>query len=90
MRCSCSPRPGRARSPAPTGCASSPAGILWGHARRIVGALESDTRLRPAADDLIERIGKVEFQPKPLADALTAWVATEARAYRPPDPKRVA
>ncbi len=64
--------------------------ILWGHARRIVGALESDTRLRPAADDLIERVGAVELQPKPLADALTAWVATEARAYRPPDPKRVA
>ena len=58
--------------------------VLWGHARRIVGALESDTRLRPAADDLIERVGAVELQPKPLADALTAWVATEARAYRPP------
>ncbi len=58
--------------------------ILWGHARRIVGALESDARLRPAADDLIERVGAVEISPVPLADALTAWVATEARAYQPP------
>lgn len=64
--------------------------ILWGHSRRIVSALESDARLRPAADDMIERVGKVDFSPKPLADELTAWVATEARAYRPPDPERVA
>ncbi len=58
--------------------------VLWGHARRYVGALESDARLRPAAEDLIERIGAVETKPAPLADALTEWVATEARAYRPP------
>lgn len=59
--------------------------LLWGQARRIVEGLESDARLRPAADDLIERVGKVDMQPAPLADALTAWVAAEARAYRPPE-----
>jgi hypothetical protein len=58
--------------------------ILWGESARLIAQLESDTRLRPAADDLIERIGKVDTKPKPLADALTQWVAAEARGYRPP------
>ncbi len=58
--------------------------ILWGESARLIAQLESDTRLRPAADDLIARIGKVETKPKPLADALTQWVAAEARGYRAP------
>ncbi|MEA2126996.1 MAG: hypothetical protein QOI80_3778 [Solirubrobacteraceae bacterium] len=58
--------------------------ILWGEAARLIAQLESDTRLRPAADDLIERLGKVDTKPVPLADALTEWVAAEARGYRPP------
>jgi hypothetical protein len=58
--------------------------ILWGESARLIAELESDARLRPAADDLIARLGKVDTKPKPLADALTQWVAAEARGYRPP------
>jgi hypothetical protein len=58
--------------------------ILWGESARLIAQLESDARLRPAADDLIERLGKVDTKPVPLADALTEWVAAEARGYRPP------
>jgi hypothetical protein len=58
--------------------------VLWGHARAIIAELESDARLRPAADDLIARLGDVDTRPGPLADALTEWVAAEARGYRPP------
>jgi hypothetical protein len=58
--------------------------ILWGESARLIAGLESDSRLRPAADDLIERFGDVDLKFAPMSDALTAWVATEARAYRPP------
>ena len=57
---------------------------LWGEASRLIAELESDARLRPAADDLIARLGDVDTRPAPLADALTRWVAAEARGYRPP------
>jgi hypothetical protein len=58
--------------------------VLWGESARLIAQLESDARLRPAADDLIERLGKVDTKPVPLADALTQWVAAESRSYRAP------
>jgi hypothetical protein len=65
---------------------------LWGvrrlpaaaEAARITELLESDRQLMPAANALVERFRDVETKPRPLADALTEWVAGEARGYRPP------
>lgn len=65
---------------------------LWGvravpgaaEAARITEQLQSDRQLMPAANALVDRFRDVPTQPGPLADALTAWVAAEARSYRPP------
>ena len=65
---------------------------LWG-ARKVPGAaeaariteqLESDRQLMPAANALIDRFRDVPTEVRPMADALTAWVAAEASGYTPP------
>ncbi len=55
-------------------------------AARITAVLESDRDLMPAANAAIARFRDVEFEPGPLADALTEWVAEESGRYRPPAP----
>jgi len=65
---------------------------LWGarrvpaaaEAARITEQLESDRQLLPAANALIDRLRDVPPRPVQVADALTEWVAAEARGYRPP------
>ena len=68
--------------------------VLWSarrvpgasEAARITASLESDAELMPAANAAIARFRDVPFEPAPLADALTEWVAEEAGRYRPPAP----
>lgn len=48
-------------------------------AAALTVVLRSDTRLRAAGSDLIERLRPVEKEILPVADALTEWVAAEAR-----------
>ena len=53
-------------------------------AARITALLQSDEQLMPAANALVAKFRNVPTEPGPLADALTEWVAAEARGYRPP------
>lgn len=53
-------------------------------AAHITAALQSDRQLMPAAHAAVARFRDVPLEPTPLADALTEWVAAEARGYRPP------
>ena len=61
--------------------------LLWGfrvvpsarEAAALTVVLRSDTRLRAAGGDLIDRLRPVPKEILPVADALTEWVAAEAR-----------
>jgi hypothetical protein len=55
-------------------------------AAQITEGLESDRRLVPAARAFLDELNGVPQRPGPLADALVAWVASEAAGYRPPPP----
>ena len=53
-------------------------------AATITDQLASDRRLMPAARAFVAAFSDVPLRPRPVADALTGWVAAETRGYRPP------